>query len=274
MKKIFTILAACLLTINYSVKGCTLQFRSFCQSIQNREFIAKGKIISNHDHSLKIKLISTLIGSEQRDTITVWDGTLIKICSPDFEIEMNKSKDLGSVNDTIYFAVNKITEKINDWDVVGDYRFINYYDINTAESTVLEVRNDTVYGFLSGPGIAPPQFWIEKLSEDIFLDRFQDCRQDGKIIIMSTNSPQRESMVSLYPNPVIENTLNVDLNQVNKKYSSIVIKNQLGQHIKTIDISASANMIQVDISDMTPGVVLVELVGDGYTDRRKVIKAQ
>ncbi len=42
--------------------------------------------------------------------------------------------------------------------------------------------------------------------------------------------------------------------------------------MKSIDISQSANMVQIDISDVAPGVIFVELIGDGFTDRRKLMK--
>ncbi|MCR6637966.1 MAG: T9SS type A sorting domain-containing protein [Sporocytophaga sp.] len=121
--------------------------------------------------------------------------------------------------------------------------------------------------------MAPDQYKILKMHQDHFLEKFQDCREKGAIVITSNKNAEERKALNLFPNPA-ENLLNIDFTSSQNKYQSVVIKNHLGQQMKTIDISQSANMVQIDISDMAPGVVFVELVGNKYTDRRKIVKTQ
>ncbi|WP_197060018.1 T9SS type A sorting domain-containing protein [Sporocytophaga myxococcoides] len=265
MKKIFTL--SFLLTVFTSgqLLACTMYAKSFCETIKNKSFVAKGKIVSYQEKSIRIKLLQTLIGEESADTIVVWDEKDFE-CNGDFSMSANH---MGVIGDTIFFTVEEIAEKKNDWEQINDYRYLGHY----LETTFLHIQNDTVTGFISGIDMAPNEYRILKMHQDQFLEKFQDCRENGAIVITSNKNAEELKALNIFPNPA-ENLLNIDFGLSQKVYQSIVIKNQLGQQVKTIDITQSANMVQIDISDMAPGVVFVELVGNKYTDRRKIVKTQ
>jgi len=264
MKKFFTLILILAVFNSGTLLACSWFTKSFCESIKDKPFVAKGKIVSYQEKSIRIKLLQTLIGEESADTIVVWDDEDFT-CIEDFSMSANH---MGAIGDTIFFTVEKIAEKKNDWEEINDYRYLGHY----LRTTFLHIQSDTVNGFISGLDMAPPEYRILQMHVNLFLEKFQDCR-DGAIVITSNKNPDEFKALNLFPNPA-ENLLNIDFSSSQKVYQSIVIKNQLGQHVKTIDISQSSDIIQVDMSDMAPGVVFVEFVGDGYTDRRKVIKAQ
>lgn len=266
MKKFFTLVLILTVFNSSSLLACSWFTTSFCKTIKDKSFVAKGKIVSYQEKSIRIKLLQTLIGEESEDTIVVWDEKDFTCMDMIFSMA---AQNMGEINDTIIFTVEKITEKKNDWDQINDYRYFGHY----TSTTFLQVQNDTVNGFISGVDLAPVEYKVLNLPLNLFLERFQDCRENGAIAITSNKNAEESKVLNLFPNPA-ENLLNVDFSSSQKVYHSIVIKNQLGQQVKTIDISESANMIQVDMFEIAPGVVFVELVGDGFTDRRKIVKAQ
>jgi hypothetical protein len=265
MKKIFTLLFLLTVFTSGQLLACTMFAKSFCETIKNKSFVAKGKIVSYQEKSIRIKLLQTLIGEEKADTINVWDEKDFD-CNGEFSMSANH---MGAIGDTIFFTVEKIVEKKNDWEQINDYRYLGHY----FETTFLHIQNDTVTGFISGVDMAPVEYRIMKMHQNHFLEKFQDCRENGAIVITSTKNTEELKALRLFPNPA-ESMLYIDFSSSQKVYQSIVIKNQLGQQVKSIDISQAANMVQIDISDVAPGVVFVELVGNEYTDRRKIVKAQ
>ncbi|WP_028981430.1 T9SS type A sorting domain-containing protein [Sporocytophaga myxococcoides] len=266
MKKFFTLVLILTVYNSGSLLACSWFTQSFCETINNKSFVAKGKIVSYQEKSIRVKLLQTLIGEESADTIIVWDEK-DETCMD--EVYSMSARNMGEIGDTIFFTVEKIAEKKNDWDQINDYRYLGHY----ISTTFLHVQNDTVNGFISGVDLAPVEYKVLRLALNIFLERFQDCKEKGAIVITSNINAEEAKALSLFPNPA-ENLLNIDFSPSQKVYQSIVIKNQWGHQVKTIDISASSNIIQIDMSDIAPGVVFVELVGDGFTDRRKIVKVQ
>lgn len=101
MKKIFIL--SFLLTVFASgqLLACSWFTKSFCETIKNKSFVAKGKIVSYQEKSIRIKLLQTLIGEESADTIVVWDEKDFE-CNGDFSMSANH---MGEIGDTIFLRL-------------------------------------------------------------------------------------------------------------------------------------------------------------------------
>lgn len=129
---------------------------------------------------------SVLEGNESRDTITIWNDTLIPTC------DSMLARDLGSIGDTLLILLNKIDSVKNSWDVVGDY----YRPGTFCTQAALTVRSDTLRGLINqsyGSGLFNPTPYSNYKVNDViaFLKSNQgDCL------------PIRDSTFNYIPFPV------------------------------------------------------------------------
>jgi hypothetical protein len=89
-----------------------------------------------------IKNIDVIRGSDERDTITVWDGT-DGYCNG--IISMDASQ-IGNVGDTILIILSKIDSLENVWDILGDYRMPEWF----CYEYKLTYSNGTLNGIING----------------------------------------------------------------------------------------------------------------------------
>jgi hypothetical protein len=147
MKKILlsTFLAAAI-----GAAACSGMPKSFCivKASRSGNNVICGVITAKTSHSLQMNVIDVFSGTETRTTITIWDGTDYKCTS---NISM-KAGDLGSIGDTI-IAILPLISGVpqNTWDVQGDYR----RPVSLFEIAWLDVRSDTVWGYIGGSHSAP-----------------------------------------------------------------------------------------------------------------------
>lgn len=166
MKKIFITIMILQLTNN--IIGCTFVPKSFCETLDFRteDNVLMGKISFIDEDGIELEVIEVLRGEENRETIRIWDGTDFE-CNGIWSMEAN---DMGEINDTIIAILPKILEIENNWDIIGDYRRPNYYELTTQ----LEIENGNAIGFISGYISAPPENNTFEIAYDLLKDNLEN----------------------------------------------------------------------------------------------------
>lgn len=159
------------------LSACSCLAVPFCQTAfqKSEDLVISGVIVDNNTNSIRIKVIDVLRGSEDRDTINVWDGTDFD-CNGLFSM---KSIDLGNPGDSILIILPKIVNIENTWDVIGDYRRPEYLCYFTS----LLIKNDTIAGPLNTqfPGSSLPGYI--KIKYDDFITYWNN--NDGDCTALS-----------------------------------------------------------------------------------------
>ena len=79
---------------------------SFCIVHLNYDLTASYVIVDTVDHGVKMKVLTVLNGTEERDTIILRDiGGPYGICNDSIE---SLAKNIGHIGDTLIVALNKI----------------------------------------------------------------------------------------------------------------------------------------------------------------------
>lgn len=119
-------------------------FLSFCETKAQfpHDITLYGKIISSSQMNIKMLKMDLIEGVEHKDTIVIWNDTLMPTC------DSMLARDLGNVGDTLLILLNRIDSVKNSWDIVGDY----YKPFTFCTQTALILRNDTLRGNINQTG--------------------------------------------------------------------------------------------------------------------------
>jgi len=95
-------------------------FVSMCHSgtYVSDEIIVTGTISNSSTNSIELTITNVLVGTENSNTITIWDGTTLECNGP----WTHDANDMGTIGDTILCMIVPITSIENAWEVIGDYR--------------------------------------------------------------------------------------------------------------------------------------------------------
>jgi hypothetical protein len=175
--------------------SCSCAPYSFCETAAQRvnHVVLLGKIIDTVLHSVRIEVIEVLRGTENRDTIIVWDGTDSDCNGP---IPMNAS-GMGNIGDTILAILPIIDSLENVWDIMGDYRRPFWFCFTTE----LLYQNDSLRGFISGLAIAPPQFNTFVFHYDNFKNHWLAYNFSCMNIVGINENKIDKNNISVFPNP-------------------------------------------------------------------------
>ncbi len=116
--------------------ACSCDLFSFCETTEQRpeENIFKIIILEDLPKAIKVINLENIRGSDERDTLTIWDGT-------DYDcnglISMDASQ-IGNPGDTLLIILPTIDSIENVWDVIGEYRmpywFCNEYKLHIIDN--------------------------------------------------------------------------------------------------------------------------------------------
>lgn len=186
MKK-FILLLAVLYSISAVACSC-LPYLSFCETKSQfpHDITFYGKIISSNSMNIKMIKYDVVEGNEQRDTITIWNDTIIPTC------DSMLARDLGKVGDTLLILLNRIQSKKNSWDVIGDYTKPE----NFCTQAVLKVNNDTLRGLINQINFFNPTAY----------EGYSDFKVDDIIFFLKSNrgdcTPLRDTTFDYIPFPI------------------------------------------------------------------------
>ena len=149
---------------------------TFCEATTGTEndLIVAGEITYVDSTKLRLKIIDTFKGKEDRDTITIWSGTDF-YCTDLFSMS---TIELGEKGDSIIIILPQIdsTNIENDWDVIGDYRRPYYLCITPC----LRLENDTVWGAIKDRWPMPQSTILSTTYEnfkELWHDEQIDCSE-------------------------------------------------------------------------------------------------
>lgn len=92
--------------------------------------------------------------------------------------------------------------------------------------------------------------------------------------IVKVNISTGRSEIIFYPNPVIGNTIKLQLNNIPKGYYIINLINNLGQQVyrKAIDHTGTSIIQNIDVHNLVSGLYYVNISGGGINFTKQVIK--
>lgn len=138
-----------LLSISLPALACSFAKESFCYTLEEfpERDIFSAEIIASDEDGITVAVLDLIRGTGIADTVRIWDGTDFE-CNGTFSLA---AALIGEVGETYVLMPQKITTIINDWDVIGDYRWVDPYRF-TPE---LRVEGEQVKGFIKGLDDAP-----------------------------------------------------------------------------------------------------------------------
>jgi len=207
-------------------------------------------------------VIDVFRGNEQRDTITIWDGTDFD-CNGIFPMDAQGLAlghyygDTTLIGDSIIVVMPKIGSLENTWDVQGDYRRPDYFGYEPN----LYIKNDTVRGYISG-------LWsvFERSLFRMDYTAFKSHWFDNNMECINLVSVKDKAvMVKVYP-VAVSDKLMIETNAAN--YSVSIFS---GNGVKLIEKNNSAKGF-IDMSNFHTGLYLVEVKTNAGYLRKKIVK--
>ncbi|AZQ42843.1 T9SS type A sorting domain-containing protein [Nonlabens ponticola] len=178
------------------------------------------------------------------------DGQLFSIQSRALPVD-EEIIDLSMTNYTMTDYTMKIS--INGLDDVNAYLVDNF----TNTSTLLE--NDSV---------TLVEFSVDSSNDSSSSeDRFDLAFAKSTL----SNTDDQATSFKLFPNPVNNGVVNVELSQVTAGPAQVHIYNSLGQNVQEIKLAEIAGVQTLDVSNLSQGIYIMEIIQDGTSTSQKVI---
>ena len=219
--------------------ACTFAPRTFCYTASYFEqtTVLRGVYVRDVYRGIRIDVLDVYRGSENRDTITVWDGTDFD-CNGTFP--MNASL-LGSPGDTLVLILPEIDSLENAWEVLGDYRS----SLLWLYTPILTQQGDSLTGAYSQP--FDPE---NRIALNDFVDNQGQCYSEATPI-----APEKEELaIRVFPNPA-SSFLYVEQNENRSIHLSLYdLKGRL-----LLQSEANGETFQLDISTLAKGLYAIEI---------------
>ncbi len=256
-------LAILILFYSETAHACSYVPWSFCHTCDQFQLnpVISGIITDTVSHGIRLSVIGVFRGLEQRDTITIWDGTDFD-CNGPFSMAAKGlghiyGEDTTIIGDTVIVVLPAIDSIENTWDVIGDYRRPDYFGYEPA----MWVKDDTIRGYISGPHYASLPFAVFKMDYSSFKAHWFSnnltCSDLVEIIEIGHST-------KIYPS-VVNDKLMIETNEADY---SITIFSEGGIMLK--EKNKTDNWI--DMSRFSPGLYVVELKIHKDIERKKIIK--
>jgi hypothetical protein len=257
------ILIALLMFVFRSADACSCGGSpSFCNTFSQYNFSGSCVVVDSFQYGISLKVLHKFHGTENRDTITVWDfGGPYDMCND--SASFASASFLGYVGDTIIIALPVIDTIKNSWDVIGDYRTPSF----TCEHYNLTVRNDTVRGFISGPPFCFPfGSCINKYGYNDFLVDFPTKSLSCETWLSTNTHPEKE-VLNYYPNPATDKIVFTTAEK-----GTLTITNEFGQFIDTLDITN--NQTPISTTHLRSGIYFITFQTERTTTTKKLVVQQ
>lgn len=152
------VLPLLLLASTLQAYACTFAAESFCYTLGEfpERDIFTATVIATDEDGITLAVLDRIRGTGIPDTVRIWDGTDWE-CNGTFSLA---AAMIGEVGETHVLMADKITTIENDWDVIGDYRWVNPWLYTPS----LKVEGELVKGFISGLSDAPPNANINEMA--------------------------------------------------------------------------------------------------------------
>lgn len=238
---------------------------SFCHTciLRPADAVISGVIVDTLPHAIRLQVLDVFRGTEQRDTITIWDGTDFD-CNGIFPMDARglglngRFGDTTLIGDTIVAVMPVIDSLENSWDVAGDYRRPDYFGYEPN----LHVKHDTVRGYIAGPRFsADYAVWSIAYSafKAYWLANNGDCSE-----LVGVDTPQQR--LKIYP------TVTGDrfIIETDAPCYAASIFSASGVRLMRVEHMAEGNA--VDIGSLPAGLYLAEVIAGERLLRIKVVK--
>ena len=263
MKKLFVLSILVICSFNSRVFACScMKTVSFCEtSSNNNDLLMSAQIIAKFNNGIKVKIFKRIRGGEQRDTVTIWDGT------PDscmgFPWISSKVESLGDLNDTIIVSVEKIESLRNTWDSIGEYRFQK----GACFTYNLIVKNDTVEGLITKSPWYGMFINNEKIQYNQFVDNFKfNINNCG---VVSIKDLKNDIGIDIYPNPS-KNEINIEFSNTPNADLKISLHNLLGEKVMVNQIS-NPNGLKIFRNNLPAGIYFLKISSGENTVTKKIV---
>jgi hypothetical protein len=162
MKK--RLLLLLLLASTVQAFACSFPTDSFCRTLEkfSDRDIFTGEIIASDEDGITVVVLDRIRGTGIPDTVRIWDGTDFE-CNGIFSLA---AALIGEEGETYVLMADKITVIENDWDVIGDYRWVDPYRYTPK----LKLEGELVKGFIRGLSGAPPEYILNEMTYDRLRD--------------------------------------------------------------------------------------------------------
>lgn len=247
--------------------ACTFAREAFCRTLE--EFpgrdIFTAEIIASDEDGITVTVLDVIRGEGIADTVRIWDGTDFE-CNGTFSLA---AALIGEVGETYVLMVPEITTIENDWDVIGDYRWVDPYRFTPN----LKLEDGLVSGFIRGLSNAPQSESIFETDYDHFREELANSGNCANIMVSTEEAAAVAEMK--IPNP-FSDRLEVQLPQsMNCHYLRLYsLQGQLLREERWPDGNPAASW-QLPTPGLPGGVYLLE-IGYGKARRavRKVVKME
>jgi hypothetical protein len=145
------------------------------------------------------------------------------------------------------------------------------FDIEMAADAGLEFKK---MGFVAADARHDYTFTVPQLTNGSYLFRLKQLDVDGTIEyspIRTLNIKMDEPSVMMFPTPA-SGALNIAFSRFGEKDISLQIVNQIGQTVKTLELSAETEMIATDVSSLPAGVYVIIARSGGISVNSRFVK--
>lgn len=260
------ILPLLLLASTLQAYACTFSTESFCHTLgafPERD-IFTGTITASDDDGITVAVLDRIRGEGIPDTVRIWDGTDWE-CNGTFSLA---AELIGEVGETYVLMADKITMIENDWDVIGDYRWVNPWLYTPS----LKVEDGFVKGFIRGLSGAPPSANINEMPYARLRDELLASGDCANIVSTEEASLVKEIKV---PNP-FSDYLEVQLPE-GMSCDYLRLYSLQGQLLREERWATGAAAVSRRLAshNLPEGVYLLEVgLEDASRVTRKVVKAE
>ena len=223
------------------VYSCSVAFRSFCETVTSGNVVVRCVMIDSVQHGRRFKVLDVIKGTENRDTITVWNGTDFD-CNGPWSLS---AEYMGNIGDTLLAALTVVDTVREAWQVLGNY--VRTY--NFGYTPELHYSNDTLTGIVAGSYFAPPQYALLQIAYSDFLQFWNSHAQSCYQLLDINETPS--NALHFYPNPAEDNIyLNQSLQNIQYALHSLT-----GAVVKTGCVYGSA----INVANVASGVYFLQL---------------
>lgn len=260
------VLSLLLLASTLQAYACTFPTDSFCRTLEqfSQRDIFTAEIIASDEDGITVAVLDRIRGTGIPDTVRIWDGTDWE-CNGTFSLA---AALIGEVGETYVLMADKITMIENDWDVIGDYRWVDPWLYTPS----LKVEDGLVKGFIRGLSGAPPSANINEMPYAQLRDELITSGNCANIVSTEEASLVKDIKV---PNP-FSDYLEVQLPKgMNCDY--LRLYSLQGQLLREARWAMGAAVVSRRLAthNLPGGVYLLEVgLADASWVTRKVVKAE
>lgn len=257
------IIIAALLVSFYNGFACSCgPPESFCTTHTLYDLSASCVVVDAFAHGISLKLLQVFHGTEERDTIKLWDlgGPYGPPGMCNDSTEHQYASYLGGIGDTLILALPKIDSIRYTWDVIGDYRTPGFQ----CDVYQLLVKNKVVLGKISGSAYCSYlQNCLTSYNYDDFLIDFPIKRLSCQTWL-TTPEALPNTALSYYPNPASDR-----FTFTTPQKGNLTIINNLGQWVESLSIMDYQTKIPTD--QLPNGVYFLLFQTERHLERKKLI---